>query len=663
MPHLAFHLEVLNQAIDQLVSKGDSRGDIMAKHNKFAALGALGPDLLRYLPVSKTLADDLDQLASQPIVQGQLKLAQLNLTELMELFFKPLGGIYSLMFRRLVIPAWPVMNKIKSFLDDADAVAGAENLLAFKALIGQANNILSEATSLQGHAAGVDGLTELAAEIIGLAAPWMEKEAQYNSLNLTFKADDHEANRLSEFLRWHRSGDFALNLLKQAADQRQQAFAYGYLSHVAASVTGESFVNNITGGPYRTHWLRNRLVSNFVDSWTFGYFNSNAQMKGDEPFPPYAAWKPLCSANIQVEFDVAGLATPKSHDIPDAVLAMASGDLGKLPDQFPDDLAQLLMGAVGVTYSSSPLPIPGFSKDTFKQAFVGAFAVHWFMTSGSGPMCDNPLGPPPANCESPPPWITSAIAPTPQQAGFNTGGAACAALLATAAVLLLLSGALVAGVAALIAAINAPIVDWDKVRCNLFWLRKTLVDIENALRDRLVRGALAYPPPHKLGTIDTNGNTRPAIDDTPAAGVPLCRSSSMSTIYPRVRDKSNPSIKFADFNYFSYPVVPGWELPTTEHLIQSDLYPNFVVNGTGLGLNNSILTDGPVPSGATLLVSQKVLDKHVFGDAVSNAVDLIQQDGIGLQNYNLDADRGYGWRTWKYGTNWAGFNFETVEEV
>ncbi|HVG37743.1 MAG TPA: hypothetical protein VM870_00565, partial [Pyrinomonadaceae bacterium] len=633
--NLAFHLEVLSQVISQLVSSGDARGDIMAKHKKFAALGALGPDVLRYVPISVALSDSLDNLMAQPLVPGNP--LPLTAPEIFAVSRNPLGAAYSVIFRQLVVPAWPVVNRIKSFLDDMDAIAQAENLLALQTAVGQASGIQSEASSLQGYVTTAEKVAVIVGGIVFLSAPWMEQEF------VTIPgvaADDPTYNRPFEFLRWHRTGDFALTLLNQATTNpdpkvgaRQRAFAYGYLSHMAASLTGEPFVNNITGGPYRTHWWRNRLVSNFIDSWTYGYFNSNAQMKGDEPTPPYASWKPLCSANIQAEFDVAGLAPPKSHDVPDAVKAVASGDLGNLPDQFPDDLAELLLNTVTATYLSGQQPLDGFTKETFKRAFVGAFAVYWFMTSGSGPMCDNPLGPPPANCESAPDWITSGAIPTPQQAGLNTGGATCAALLATAALLLILSGALVAGVAALIAAINAPIVDWDKVRCNLFWLRKTLVDIENALRDSLVRGGLAYPPPQKLGTIDTNGNTRPAADDTPGSGVPFCRSNNQAgTLYPRIKDKTNPSIKFADFNFSSFPVNPGAEIPVTRNLIQSGLYPDFVVNATGLGLNNSILTDGPPLVSQTSQISQKVLDKHVFGDAVSNARDLIVKDGVGLQN-------------------------------
>jgi len=628
MPNLAFHFEVLNRVIQQLVQNGDSRGSIMANNKKFAVLGALGPDLLRYLPVSKPLADDLAAVALTNSA-GQGQISSLPPQEREELFLNPLGGAYSVLFRLLVVPTWPVLNNIKDFLDRMDAIALAQDLLALPQMIAQENAIVSQSASLQSQLPGtVQSLAAIIAQIISLP-PWMEQ-----NLQSPVKPSDPRGCRLSEFLRWHHTGEFTRNLINSANNDQQKAFAYGYLSHVAASVTGEPLVNNITGGPYRTHWWRNRLVSNFIDSWTFGFFESNAQMQGDNPTPPYAAWTPLCGANLHNEFNVANADVPKLGDVPDAVKAIASGDLGKLTNQFPKDLATLLLTAVNLTYPTADQPIAGFTEDKLKQAFVGAFAVYWFMTSGSGPMCNNPIGPPPSNCMSAPSWVTSGSAPSPQQAGLNVGPDICAVLLAIVALLKILTGTFQGGVSAVIAAISVPIVDWDVVRCNLFWLRKELVDIENALRDALVQNGLAYPPPQKLGTIDTNGNTQPATDSTTNPPVSLCSSNNLgSSTYPNPMDATNPQAPVADLDFACYPFT-GVELPSTQNLIPSGVYPNSVVNGTGLQ-NGGIMTDGTYPS-----------RYQVFGDAVCNAVAAIQTDGIGLPNYNLDSDRGYGWKSW-----------------
>jgi hypothetical protein len=602
----------------------------------------LGPDLLRYLPISESLSDELAQLALKPSDEIDFSV-DLSLSQQLEVFGRPLGAAYSVIFRQLVVPVWPVLNEIKDFLDKMDVIAKAEDLGALPPMIGQASSIPAKVSSLQSHASTIDSVTAMIGNIVAIP-PYMQQ-------TLYPDPGHREYNRLSEFLRWHYPANFASQLVNNASTPRQKAFAYGYLSHFAASVTGEPFVNNVSGGPYRLRWWRNRLVSNFVDSWTFGFFKSGAEMDEDKPSPPYAAWRPLCSANLQEEINVAGLLGAKSYDVPEAVKAVASGNLGNLPNQFPDDLAKLLNDAVNSAYPTDrPMALSftggGFSESRFKEAFVGAFAVYWFMTSGSGPMCNNPIGSPPANCMSAPSWISSGAPQSPQEAGLNTTGATCAILLAMVALLLILTGNIPAGITALIGALNAPIVNWDEVRCNLFWLRKLMVDAENDLRDQLIMGGLAYPPPYQLGTIDANGNTQPVIDKTPGGGVPLCLSNNFDTpAYPRIMDDT--ILTLPDLNFACYPPTV-METPSAQNLIPLNVYPNFVVDGTGPGPGPGLQNGGILSDLSTLPSSNQL-----FGDAVSNAVQVIENNGNNLQNYNLDADRGYGWKTWTPKGTWT----------
>ena len=631
MPNLAFHIETLDLVTKQLQAGGDPKGTLLANpsNQPFAALGALGPDLLRYAPPSKQLIGALDNL----VKTGQ-PLTTLQTSDLIELFFNPLGAIYALVFRDLVIPLWPVLDKIKAFLDKADAVAQAEDKIAAVELALEVPAIINQATGLKNTLPqAVTNLVPVIGQIIVLP-PWMQQTSP-----VPLAPSDPKANRLAEFLRWHRSGAFAAALVKLASSPAQQAYAFGWLVHHAASITGEPFVNNIAGGPYRTHWWRNRFVGNFVDSWTFGFVQSGAHMAGDNPTPPYASWTPLCTANLQHRFNVTGIADSPPLDIPDFVKAAASGDLGSLPGNVPQELADLFMKAIAATYPAATQPTAGFSADQFKASVIGALAVYWFMTSGRGPLGVNAIGAAPTNCLSAPTWISSGSAPSPQQAGLNTGGAVCAAILAILALLAFALGDIPAGLAALAAAFNAPIVDWGTVRCNLFWIRKMLTDAENGLRDLVVTSGLAYPPPGKLGVVGPNGNTIPAVDKTPPNGIPLCKTNSLSAArftpatYPHLMDTSNPQSP-PDTNFAAFPMV-GAEAPTTAEQIPADKYPDFVLNGAGLQ-NGGLMTDGVFPT-----------RNAFFGDAVSNALDVLSKvSGGKLPDYNLDGDRGYGWKGW-----------------
>jgi hypothetical protein len=646
MPNLAFHFEVLDQVIAKLQSISDPRAAKLIANKKFAVLGALGTDLLRYNPVSSTLAQSLVNLANDPTLLNlpaptaanpnpleTLLLSDLGLAGLTELQANPLGGIYSVIFSMLVEPLWPTINSISSFLAALNVVVQAQDTLGLIPFATKISTIQSEANSLKGKVGVIQQLTAVIAVILALP-PWMEQS------QVPIPAPtDPTGDRLSEFLRWHHTGDFARKLLATASTDQEMAYAIGYLVHVAASVTGEPFVNNVTGGPYRTHWWRNRLVSNFIDSWVFGFFETPASpMVVDQPTPTYDVWKALCKSNLQEEFNIAGFQEPTGGDVPDTLKAVASGNLGTLPAMVPASLAQYFQDAVDAVYPAATRP-SGFSTTTFQNSVVGAFAIFWFMTSGSGPLGINTIGAPPSTCTTAPTWITSGGSPSPQQAGISTGGAVCALLLAILALLELLSGDLPGGLATLAAAINAPIIDWATVNCNLFWITKTLVDAENGLQSALVNAGLAYPPPAMLGSVAPDASnqlqTTPAVD---ASGMPFCKTNSRGgvgipnsdALYPRQLDTTNQA---ADLNFTNYPDT-RLEDPATMNFPTPDVYPDFVVNGSGLQAGG-ILNNGVYPS-----------RNQFFGDAVSNALDLLKQGPGKLPSYNLDGDRGYGWKTW-----------------
>jgi hypothetical protein len=209
----------------------------------------------------------------------------------------------------------------------------------------------------------------------------------------------------------------------------------------------------------------------------------------------------------------------------------------------------------------------------------------------------------------------------------------------------------------LAAALNAPVIDWPTVANELFWLRKTLIDQENALQEALVLGGLAYPPPVMLGTVVNimgTDETLPGTDLTPpfnsdispvptVTGIPLCKSNSLSsgenaTVnkkgYPAYLDTTSTISPAADLNFGVYPLAIQTETPSTRNPIAPNLYPNTFVNGLGL-LNGGMLNPTTYPS-----------NYEPLGDAVSNANQVLDAGGAGLPEFNLDGDRGYGWKDW-----------------
>src|SRR5207237_6610804 len=60
---------------------------------------------------------------------------------------------------------------------------------------------------------------------------------------------------------WQRASDPTLDPVLRA---RFQAFALGWISHLATDVTGHGFVNQKAGGPFRLHWQRHHLIENHM---------------------------------------------------------------------------------------------------------------------------------------------------------------------------------------------------------------------------------------------------------------------------------------------------------------------------------------------------------------------------------------------------------------
>ncbi len=698
VPGYAFHFEVLKAANPSL----------LASQPEACALGAMGPDIFRFLPPSQALVAALapggilsgssmallqqaignfSSLTPAQLVELEM-LAPKGVPLLLEMWAKPVATTYAALLGPNglnVATTWPLLNQISQLLSTLNSIVATTNEIK---LAGQIGNVVGMSSSLSSLQALSGNLTNLITTLgfIPALGPWMEEPllaslSQLDPALASLPAQDDQAGcRLWEFLRWHRSGTFARNLVDLAKTPSQRAFAQGWLCHVAASVSGEPFIANITGGPYRTHWWRNMFVRNYVDSWMFGFAETPGSMSGDAPTPAYADWTALTAANLQSEFNIGGaLSVPSpTSGVPAAVTALTSGDLTAILATLPaglQEISDLFDEALAATYGpaelaqigASSLPSVGatFTSGALKSAYVGAFAVYWFMTSGTGPFNNNLLGTPPAGCgTTPPSWLTSGGSPSPSQAGLNTGGAACAAVFIILAVLALLTGDLPGALAALAAAMAAPVVDWSTVACNLFWATSTLLGDENALRDTLVYLALAYPPPVLLGGTDVNGNTQPATDLSPdpnlqqapvqptgnvapTQGVPLTRSNGLRPgqdrdLYPAAMDISVQNLADLDWLVYPFPASVPTETAPTDDLINEGSYPDTVFAAP-------LANGGITAAGGTFPTLGKTI-----GGAVANARAALASPGK-VADFNLDADRGYGWLGWhpKAGSNTA----------
>ncbi len=631
MPNVAFDLEVFKKVAATSQVPGDA---------KFAQLGAIGPDLFKYLPISSKLSDALHDAFAKGIenhvasdtLTFDLSAIRNDSALAIEFFEKPLMAAYSLLFREVIVEFWPLLQRDADTLAALQVAADHQDPNAVASLKDALQQVSEDGARLKQLAITLKGVQGILFQII-VIPPGIQSTNPQARPWLPF------SNRLFEFLRWHRTNRFAGALQSLADADTKRAYAFGYLCHTAASVTGEPFINNIVGGPYRAHWWRNRLVSNFVDSWTFGRYETPATLSGDTPSIPYPSWRNIRTANLQDGFNVASLTAP-ADGIPDAVSAVASGQLGGLPAQFPQDLAAYIQAAIDSVYPAAARP-PGFTTDAIQQAFTGLFAVVWFMTAGFGPSSWDPsdLGDAPSACPTAPSWVTDGGSPPSPQSGPSVGDILAGIVFAICALIDFIFGSWGDGVALLKNAIGhfGTQTDWDQFKCNTYWLRKLLLDAGLGLVDAMVQMALVYPAPSKLGTVDANGVTHPAVDLS-ANPMPLTKSNagvgdvaSAGPIYPHRMDTSVATL--ADLHFSAFPVSTEETAPTLNFPI-ADVYADTATDGSGLQ-NGGMLADVVFPSA-----------NQFFGDALSNATQLLGVNGQGLPSFNLDADRGYGWKTW-----------------
>ena len=63
-----------------------------------------------------------------------------------------------------------------------------------------------------------------------------------------------------------RTTDLLKNMYANArGDAELRSYCAGYATHVGADVVGHAYVNNVVGGPYRTQWRRHALVEKAID--------------------------------------------------------------------------------------------------------------------------------------------------------------------------------------------------------------------------------------------------------------------------------------------------------------------------------------------------------------------------------------------------------------
>ncbi|MBD1362857.1 hypothetical protein IDJ77_03460 [Mucilaginibacter sp. ZT4R22] len=70
-----------------------------------------------------------------------------------------------------------------------------------------------------------------------------------------------------DMLHYRKTATFAYEMLSKATTSAQQSYARGYMTHVAGDITGHPFINSLVGGPFRNHAFRHLVLETLADTW------------------------------------------------------------------------------------------------------------------------------------------------------------------------------------------------------------------------------------------------------------------------------------------------------------------------------------------------------------------------------------------------------------
>ena len=431
-----------------------------------------------------------------------------------------------------------------------------------------------------------------------------------------------------DFLHYRRTGRFASEMWNLAGgDQDLQRYVLGYTSHIGTDVVGHPFVNAIVGGPYRMHWHRHKLVENWIDAYARNFYPDSAQTKS--------------CLNLGAE-DVY---------LPTAISGSFYYRLTEFPDgELPGKLGDLLVKAMDNTYSDvdHPISMSATDLDTTYRLWLT-----WFERSTSiGDAVKPTPVPPPGGATAA--LVSDFVSGFPSFPGSPSPGGSFgiddifAAIFGFVEWLVDSLGYVFDWV--ITHAIDIITLPYTEALALLKWLlyqiQKAIFEIYDNLRFLLVLGAYLFPEPHDLVKMPWGK----ALINTAFVGLTGGASASFFQ-YPRKQESHGL------FGPIEHHLVYQGTLQEQPHAEPAPLafhgvWPETFISG-GFPYDPAIeaLYDCDKPYGsdasATHFVDSGSWTTGQLGNATRFSARLIAHKLKELPNFNLDGDRGYGWKTWR----------------
>ena len=570
----------------------------------------------------------------------------------------------------------PTLQQLQSLIANVQSLINNEDFSGVMAL--KNNGTFSKLTTL------VQQLTNSVNEFqdptqLQLLGNWMSIAPSIDSIQFQSPPTSWTGR---EWLHWKEPGTFADKLLENAqnnGDPRFVSYALGWRVAYATLVCGSGFVNSIVGSSYRTYWWRFRWISNFVDAWVWGFYNSGASLGDDgNPTSDPITWPSLCNASLHQLIDVTGgaldgptTASAVVQNFNNGTPLFINGTTGLLSKPLPADFVDFWMGAWSDAYASSNPGLsqtPLFSSDglSLQAGFLMTWLVLWFQTSGQviGCLSTTPPQPPDASCDgssysqqqtasTPGQGSPSQLEPTPEH-DPNVGETVCGIIWAILGAIATyfcppLGAAGVAG-GVYLAVNGEDQLNWDQLKCQMFWVQMFMF---NALWDLHKVAVLAGVQHPYASDLDISKDTTIAFGPfqlSYMSSAATCQGRSLQamlqpwdgnlfTTSPGITatwtdDPSGAPIETPA------PNTPPWAV---DQRIQ---WPSAIVDDINRNpATTSIL--GPAPASYDSGLAPSPAGPSSFGPAFQSALAIINAGSPSLPNWNLDGDRSLGWLTWQ----------------
>lgn len=322
--------------------------DLAREHPSYYALGAIGPDLFFFLPDFRSICIGGKRI---PLANTLIGIVDW-LNELYEL-----------------LDTWILSDWEKYF------GPGNENTAeAISRITGDLSTVVQDITG--GFSAlSTTALISLASQAhdwIGLFSLGLNKG--YDNQDF-FWSDMLHYRKTSHFGRslWtlanekEQSGQPTVEEAKEIAD-RLRAYALGYITHLATDTTGHPFVNEKSGGPFRTHWQRHHLVENHMDAHTYDVDSGN-NLRYNMFTESALHYRIAFDEDSQVDDYRGGF---PDYPLGDSLRQMyVRRRVLDLDSAMPADLAKLIFDAMGQTYQTGATPDPGAAADSSPRIILG----------------------------------------------------------------------------------------------------------------------------------------------------------------------------------------------------------------------------------------------------------------------------------------------------